>query len=335
MMRTRIIVGIGVVGLAASLSAGACSSYTATDTGSDAGSGDSSSGEESGAEAGPPTDAGRDSTSAADSGAAAGDSGPLADSGPIADSSAGDAPVGYCAGQSGLTFCADFDESNSLFGPGSAGWSQIIPGAPEIGVSSALSVSPPNALFATLPEGPGGDQSAQVVELISPTSGVAQATYQFDIYVATLPVPASGTVGGFVADFQFDDNTEDGGAGSDTFGFRIGLFANPTGFDHADLEHNHPDIGGSDDIFGPIPLNPGSWNHVEMVAAFSAGSDGGATVAFTLYMNGSTAPAVEESFPARFTSAPFARIAAGMVYAFDSTYKDWGIYYDNITLKLQ
>jgi hypothetical protein len=293
-----------------------------------------------GAEAGPPTDAGKDSTTAADSGTAAADSGTAAgDSGPLADSSAGDAadgaPVGYCAGLSGLTFCADFDESKSLFGPGSAGWSQIIPSPPEIGVSSALSVSPPNSLFATLPEGPGGDQSAQVVKLISPMSRVAQATYQFDINVATLPLPASGTVGGFVTDFQFDDNTEDGGAGSDTFGFRIGAFANPTGFDHADLQHNHPAIGGSDDVFGPIPFNPGSWNHVKMVVAFSAGSGGGATVAFTLYMNGSTAPAVEESFPAPFTSAPFARVAAGMVYAFDSTYKDWGIYYDNITLKIE
>jgi hypothetical protein len=190
-------------------------------------------------------------------------------------------------------------------------------------------VSPPDSLLVQLQDGPANtDQSAKVVEMITPTNGVKQAIYQFDIYIATVPL---ANVGGFATDFQFLDTS----GATDQFGFRIGVFANTSGFDHADLEHNHPTLGGPDDIISPIAITAGAWNHVEMVVAYSQGADGGDEVAFQLYLNHSATPAVDSTFAAPFATAPFARFAAGMVYAFDPTNKDWGIYYDNFTLKLQ
>ncbi len=173
------------------------------------------------------------------------------------------------------------------------------------------------------------DQSAKVVEWLTPTGGVAQAIYEFDMYIDTVPL---ANVGGFATDFQFLDTN----GGSDQFGFRIGVFANATGFDHADLEHNHPTLGGSDDITSPIAITAKAWNHVKMSVAFSAlANDGGNSVSFQLYLNKSATAAVNANYPAPFSKAAFARFAAGMVYAFDATNKDWGIYYDNFTLKLQ
>ena len=73
-----------------------------------------------------------------------------------------------------------------------------------------------------------------------------------------------------------------------------------------------------------------------MVVAYSAlADDGGNSVAFQLYINRSATADVNANYPAPFSKAAFARFAAGMVYAFDGTNKDWGIYYDNFTLKLQ
>ena len=73
-----------------------------------------------------------------------------------------------------------------------------------------------------------------------------------------------------------------------------------------------------------------------MAVAFSAlASDGGNSVSFQLYLNKSATAALNANYPAPFSKAAFARFAAGMVYAFDATNKDWGIYYDNFTLKLQ
>lgn len=281
-----------------------------------------------------------DSGTTADSGSSMGaDSG--GDAGNGAGDAAGDAPgtsdaaeagpaLTFCQTQSGLNFCADFDEPGALSpDAGALAWTSIVGSSAEVALSTAQAASPPDSLLVQLQNGPASpDQSAKVVEMITPASGVAQAIYQFDMYIATVPL---ANVGGFATDFQFLDTA----GGTDQFGFRIGVFANTSGFDHADLEHNHPTLGGSDDIVNSIPITAGAWNHVEMVVAYSQASDGGNEVAFQLYINNSTTPAVDSTFPAPFAKAAFARFAAGMVYAFDSTNKDWGIYYDNFTLKLQ
>ncbi len=240
----------------------------------------------------------------------------------------------FCQGQSGLDFCADFDEANALSPDASlaSAWTQLVGTPAELTLSTAQASSAPNSLLALLARGPDPDHSAKVVKMITPSNGVTQAIYEFDMYIANVPAAAAGVnPGGFATDFQFDDSP-----GNDSFGFRIGVFSNGTGFDHADLEHNHPDLGGPDDITSPIALSAGAWQHVKMVVAYAAVPlDGGNDVAFQLYLNRSAVPDVNAIYPAPFGKAPFARLAAGMVYAFQATEKDWGIYYDNFTLKVQ
>jgi hypothetical protein len=267
------------------------------------------------------------------------------DAAPSGDASDGGSPVdaadsavapSFCQTQQGLDFCDDFDLPGSLSLDGGSGtaWTSLVGSTTELVISSAQAQSQPDSLLVQLPEGPAdggagtGDQSAKVVKMITPASGVSQAIYEFDVYIANVPL---ASVGGFATDFQFDDTS----AGTDQFGFRIGVFANATGFDHADLEHNHPVLGGNDDIVSPISITYQAWNHVKMVVAYAAESDGGDNVAFQLYLNNGATAAVDATWPAPFAVAPFARFAAGMVYAFDSTNKDWEIYYDNFTLKLQ
>jgi hypothetical protein len=263
--------------------------------------------------------------------------GAAADTGSPTDAGQDSAPApSFCQTQAGLDFCDDFDLAGSLSVDGGAAsaWTSIVSSGNEVSISSAQSSSPPNSLLVQLPDNDGGagngDQSAKVVKQVTPANGVTQAIYEFDMYIATVPL---ANTGGFATDFQFDDTA----GGTDQFGFRIGVFANSTtGFDHADLEHNHPVLGGNDNIISPVPITAGAWNHVKMVVAYSGTSDdGGNGVAFQLYVNGSATAAVDETFPAPFAKAPFARFAAGMVYAFDPVNKDWGIYYDNFTLKLQ
>jgi hypothetical protein len=243
----------------------------------------------------------------------------------------------FCETQIGLDFCDDFDSPGalSLDGGAASGWTQIVGSPGELAISSARSVSAPNSLLVSLPNGPddggvgSGDRSAKVVKQLTPASGVSQAISEFDIYVASAPASASNP-GGFATDLQFMD-----GNGADQFGFRIGVFANATGFDHADLEHNHPTLGGADDIVSPLTgFTSGAWNHIKMAVAFAA-VDGGDVVHFQMYLNRSATAFIDQTYPAPFASAPFARIAAGVVFAFDATNKDWNINYDNFTLKVQ
>lgn len=252
------------------------------------------------------------------------------------DASDGAAAKSFCQSQAGLDFCNDFDLPNPLSSDPDAGanaWSAVVGSAAEVATSTVQAKSQPNSVLISLPLGSvNGDRSAKVVKMITPSAGVAQAIYEFDLYIDH--VPANGA-GGFATDFQFSDTS----AGSDRFGFRIGLFSKAVDggvvFDHADVEHNHPDLGGGDDIISPINITAGAWNHVKMVVAYGAGADGGNEVAFQLFLNGATTADVNATYPAPFAKAPFARFAAGMVFAFDGQNKDWGLYYDNFTLKLQ
>jgi hypothetical protein len=296
------------------------SSSGTTQTGTDSGGAQDSASSTPDSGGSQTSDSGDDTT---DSGNTASDSG-SGDAGT-------DAATTFCKSQQGLAFCDDFDDDGALsLDAGLASWTSLVSNGTEITTSSAQAVSAPNSMLMALLDGPANtDQSAKVVKMITPANGVTQAVYEFDMYIATVPLAA---VGGFATDFQFDDV----GGASDQFGFRIGVFANATGFDHADLEHNHPVLGGPDDSVSPIGITAGAWNHVKMSVAYSAlADDAGDNVSFQLYINKNATAVVDEQYPAPFAKAPFARFAAGMVYAFDATNKDWGIYYDNFTLKIQ
>jgi hypothetical protein len=300
--------------------------------------------------------------SAADAGSDAHDSAAPSDASDASDSTVTDAPsdgaaeaadagdadadagpaLTFCQSQAGLNFCNDFDLDilNPLAtdGGASSSWTQTVgtPSELSVGAPDSGAASPPNALDVDMPAGPpatNGDRSIKVVEQLTPTTGLSQAIYEFDINIAK--VPAAGTPGGFATDFQFVDDS----GGSDRFGFRIGVFSNGGALDHVDLEHNHPNIGGSDDIVSPVGgFTVGTWSHVKMAVAFAAGdagADAGATVHFQLFVNRSATAAVDATYPAAASTAAFARFAAGMVFAFDDTNKDWNILYDNFTLKIQ
>ena len=313
-----------------SADAGATTDGTTMTHPSDSGSGDSSA-DATTADSGSMSDASSTQDGSPGPGDGAADTG-IADAG---------TPT-FCQTQTGLAFCADFDQPNALsldagaFDAGSyTGEASDIfdsfanPG--EITISSTRSSSAPSAALFQLGTGNDGMQSVKAVKQVTPTAGVTQAIYEFDMYIdkVALSTDPNNTNGGFATDLQFDDN--------DTFGFRIGVFANTTGFDHADLEHNHPDIAnsGGDNITSPLSLVASAWQHVKMSVAYSTGSDGGLEVAFQLYLNRAATAAVNATYPAPFAKAHYARFAAGMVYAFDPNNHPWGIYFDNVTLKTQ
>ena len=344
---TSLAVVVALVGSASVVAACGSDDDDSSTPGTDAGGG-----MPDGTTTTPPADAGgggRDSgsdatTTAADSGTSTPDASGTADTG--ASDGAADAGMDaaaaptFCQSQTGLAFCADFDQPNALSLDAGAFDAGSYPGEAsdifdsfanpgKMSLSTVHASSAPDALLFQLGTGNDGIQSVKAVKQVTPVSGVTQAIYELDMYIdqVALSTDPNNTNGGFATDLQFDDN--------DTFGFRIGVFANTTGFDHADLEHNHPDIGGGDDITSPIALSAGSWQHVKMAVAYSTGSDGGSEVAFQLYLNKSATAAIDATYPAPFARAHYARLAAGMVYAFDPNNHPWGLYFDNVTLKTQ
>jgi hypothetical protein len=72
---------------------------------------------------------------------------------------------------------------------------------------------------------------------------------------------------------------------------------------------------------------------VKMVVAFSQVAVVN-SVAFQAYVDSAT-PAVNKTYPAPFAQAPFARVADGVVFAFDGNAKEYGLSFDNVTLKIQ
>jgi hypothetical protein len=289
-------------------------------------------------------DAGSDATLPGDSGSPENDAAASQDGGGNGDAAMDggsvDAAVTFCQSQTGLAFCADFDQPSALSldagafdagsYPGEASdiWDSLATPS-EISVSTTRAASAPSSVLFQLGTGADGNQSVKAVKQVTPAAGVTQAVYEFDLFIdkVALSTDPNNTNGGFATDLQFDDG--------DSFGFRIGIFANTTGFDHADLEHNHPDIGGNDDVTSPIALSASAWQHVKMAVAYSTGSDGGSEVAFQLYLNRSATAAIDATYPAPFARARYARLAAGMVYAFDPNNHPWGLYFDNVTLKTQ
>jgi hypothetical protein len=254
----------------------------------------------------------------------------------------------FCGLQSGLAFCADFDEPGALWAPdggASTVWTSITGTSVDLSLSTVQSTSTPDSLLmiagqADMPS------SVKVVKQISGT--VTQAIYEYDINLAT--VPTVGYAGGFATDFQFNDTSP---AATDSFGFRIGVFnAQFTASQpfSADFEHNTDNgTGGGCGPCGTttdggvlaLPLETGSWQHVKIAVAFSAAaSDAGdagppGRVSVQLYLNKSSTATLDMTFPAPFAAAPFARISTGLADTWTATNDNWEIYYDNITLKVQ
>ncbi len=257
------------------------------------------------------------------------------------DAPAEASPKGFCASHPGLAFCADFDEPGAIDADaGASGWDDIVSQGTEVTISVARAVSTPSSLLTALASS-NGDRSAKVVKTVRPAGGLSQALYAFDVYLDALP--ANPGAGGFITDLQFTDTAAGGGSAQDQFGFRIAVFSTASGgFDHAEFQHNAPALPSTpDDVVDISALDAGAsftsgaWNHVEIAVAFSAAGDAGQTVGVQLYVNHDPAPAVDKTYPSPFASAPFARVADGVVFAFNGGSKDYGIYYDNVTLKLQ
>jgi hypothetical protein len=247
-----------------------------------------------------------------------------------------EAAVDFCSAQTGLAFCDDFDQSWALE-PGGIGFDTILNSlvntSNSLSISTLRAVSAPDSLLVTMID-QGGD--AKVARTITQT--VAAATYEYDIYIAQLPMAATGT---FASDFQFTDTNANGSQGADQFGFRVAIFSKADGtFDHLEVQHNAPSLPNTPDTIYTVAFTAGSWHHLAFSAAFSATgtpTDGGAPgqVSFQTYVDHSTTPAVDVTAAAPFVTAPFARISAGIVYAFDGNNKNYVFSYDNVTLKLQ
>lgn len=294
-------------------------------------------------------DAGKDSASAADTStgtdsSTSGDDSSTGDTDASDSSTTADANDGatpnFCASQTGLAYCNDFDEPSALGAGAGSAWDSLAGsllgidgGLPEIGLSTLKAVSAPSSMWASLPGNTVG-HSVKVVKTVAPTGGFSQAIYDFDFYLDSIPTG----LGGFITDFQLSDGT-----GQDQFGFRISVFGDGAGaISAANIEHNRPALNaGLNDIVSKITdanFTLGAWHHMRFAVSFAADTDGGNTVTFKAYLDKSTTALdlgdLNNPQPAPFAKAPFARIADGVVAAFGDNEK-WGIYYDNVTLKLQ
>jgi hypothetical protein len=245
-----------------------------------------------------------------------------------------EAAVDYCSAQTGLAFCNDFDQTWALE-PGGIGFDTVLNSLVDttnsLQISSLRAVSAPDSLLVTMIDD-GAD--AKVAKTVTQT--VAAATYDYDLYIAQLPMAATGT---FASDFQFTDTNANGTQGADQFGFRVAIFSKADGtFDHLEVQHNAPSLPNTPDTLYTVAFSAGAWHHLTFAAAFSAApTDGGAPgqVSFQTYVDHATTPAVDVTAAAPFVTAPFARISAGIVYAFDGNNKNYVFSYDNMTLKLQ
>ena len=245
-----------------------------------------------------------------------------------------DAWVEYCSAQTGLAFCSDFDAPNALE-PGANNFDTIlnslVNGSDSLAVSPVRAVSTPNSLLVTMVSG-GTD--AKVAKTITRT--VAAATYEYDMYIDELPKAATGT---FVSDFQFTDTNSGGNPAADQYGFRVAIFSKADGtFDHLEVQHNAPSLPNTPDSIYPVAFTAGAWHHLKFACAFAAASsDAGVpgTLSFQFYLDQSATPSLDLSLAAPFVTAPFARLSAGIVYAFNGNAKDYAFSFDNVTLKLQ
>ncbi len=290
----------------------------------------------------PPADSGHPSLDAGDASSSVGPEAGVADtSTPVPDASNDtatpvEAAVDFCSAQTGLAFCDDFDQPWALE-PGGIGFDTILNSlvntSNSLSISTLRAVSAPDSLLVTMIDH-GSD--AKVAKTITQT--VAAATYEYDIYIDQLPMAATGT---FASDFQFTDTNANGSQGGDEFGFRVAIFSKADGtFDHLEVQHNAPSLPNTPDTIYTVDFTAGAWHHLAFSAAFSATetpTDGGAPgqVSFQTYVDHSTTPAVDVTAAAPFVTAPFARISAGIVYAFDGNNKNYVFSFDNVALKLQ
>ncbi len=267
-------------------------------------------------------------TGSGDTGTTTTDSGGSSDTGATDASDAG--VQGFCAGQTGLAFCSDFDKAivpdASDLG---LGWDQIFGAGTTVTMSTARAVSAPTSAFFQMATGGPGD--AKAIRTVA--AAVSTATLEYDFYLEALPLNGGA---GFIEDWQFSDTDKDpNNHDGDRFGFRISAFATNDAaqkLDHANVEHNTQATGGGDDI-NPITLHDNAWNHIKFVAAFSTPSVGVNKVSFQAYIDRAATPVVDKTYDAPFAKAPFVRIAQGVVAPFNGDRRDWKLNVDNVTLK--
>lgn len=243
-----------------------------------------------------------------------------------ADAPSDAAPLGFCASQTGLAFCDDFDDP-ALSAPDATKWDFLEPVTPPVlTLSTAQARSGARSLLADFPGEPAayGLRFAKTL----PSSTFTEATWRFAVRVEALPA----NVGFFLVDYQF---TDDGGP--DRFGFRVVAFSDGDGkIKEARIEHNHPVLGGGDDFEPWLPagaIKEGAWTQVEMRAKFTFAAEGN-TVTFRLTLDDASTPVLEKTYPAPDRSKiGFARIA-GLPALFQKT-AGHRIHFDDVTVRLQ
>jgi hypothetical protein len=222
-------------------------------------------------------------------------------------------PTG-CALYPNANFCDDFDNADALTA-GKTKWDFIEPtDQPVATLVSDRAVSKPSSLLSRIIDGttPGAKFAKTITK-----SGFTEVTWDYDVYLESI----GGSDGFFLDDFQFTDAT-----GTDSYGFRLVMFAKDNGLDYLRVEHNgDAAVRGEYDVEDKLPdgtVALGKWMHFTQNVKFTfATSDAGDAsrnkATYTLSVDGTQAFSKEYVGLAR-SQATFARIA-GLAYVFNKT----------------
>lgn len=244
------------------------------------------------------------------------------DAEPDEDAGADAAPLTGCAALGAAAFCDDFDNPDALTA-GKTKWDFIEPtDQPVATLSTARSVSPPNALLSQVIDAatPGAKFAKTVTK-----ANFTEVTWEYDVFLENI-----GTTDGFfLDDFQFTD-----AVGPDTFGFRLVVFADGGALKQIGVEHNADANGGPYVIEPPLPaaaVTLGAWHHFRQTVKFAFGADAGANaVTYTLVVDDAALPTFEKTYDGiTRADAAFARIS-GMPLVFNKgNSAGLKIYWDN------
>lgn len=242
-------------------------------------------------------------------------------------------PKTGCAAFSSASFCDDFDNADALT-PNKTKWDFIEPtDQPVATLSTVRAVSAPNSLLSRVidKDTPGAKFAKTITK-----SGFTEVTWSYDVYLDSI-----GTEDGFfLDDFQFSDAVV-----TDSFGFRLVMFAAAGQIKEFKVEHNQPANGGDYTIEPAFPAGTvtlGQWHHVQQSVKFSfgtsSGGDAGATnkVTYTLRIDESTTPVLQKEYVGiTREQAAFARMA-GMPLVFNKE-KSAGlkIHWDNHVVEMK
>lgn len=247
------------------------------------------------------------------------------------DRDASTPPPTGCAAHPNADFCDDFDSADALTA-GKTKWDFIEPtDQPVATLVSDRAVSAPSSLLSQIIDGttPGAKFAKTITK-----NGFTSVTWDYDVYLDAI----GSTDGFFLDDFQFTDAT-----GTDSYGFRLVMFAKDSGIDFLRVEHNgDAAVRGEYDIEDHLPdgtVALGKWMHFtqNVKFAFAAGDagDAGANEAtYTLTVDGTQAFSKEYVGLSR-AQASFARIA-GLALVFNKANSaGLKINWDNEALELK